>query len=180
MRSRGIILVASTNAGFADVVGGMVLDSGFTPAYPRGVETPWVTVARTQPRLVICDCDAPVERIQRLVTDASARRVPLVLSRAPDACVDMKLLTLPSRFALLTFPVSQQAFCSMLDAMLPPTGHLPHPMTAIAANLTPMVLTSAWQAPPLPGTEVMQMGPERRRVSPRRSSGGSPASSSPP
>ena len=118
-RSRGTILVASANAVFADVVGGMVLDNGFKAAYPTGVETPWVTVARTQPRLVICDCDAPIGRIERLLLDVSVRRVPLVLSRAPDTGVDTRSLTLPPRFALATFPMSHLAFSAMLDALLP-------------------------------------------------------------
>lgn len=119
LKSRGTILVASTNSVFADIVGGMVVDGGFMPAYPIGMETPWVMVARSQPCLVICDCDAPIGRIQRLVLDISARRIPLVLSRAPEACVDTRSLMLPPRFALLTFPISHLAFCAMLDALLP-------------------------------------------------------------
>ena len=42
VKPRRTILVASTNPVFAEIVGGMVLDSGFMPAYPVGLETPWV------------------------------------------------------------------------------------------------------------------------------------------
>ena len=135
LKSRGTILVASTNPVFADLVGGMVLDSGFVAAYPTGLETPWVMVARAQPCLVICDCDAPIERIQRLVFDISARRIPLVLSQAPEACVDTRSLTLPPRFALLTLPMSHLAFCAMLDGLLPTVVDSIRRVRASAAGL---------------------------------------------
>jgi hypothetical protein len=99
VESRGTILVASTNGLFMDDVGRMVADSGCTAAYSAALESPWVSVMRTQPRVVICDCDAPIQRVQRLIVEASLRRVPI---------------------AWLTLPVSQDAFCSMLDALVPP------------------------------------------------------------
>ena len=105
VESRGTILVASTNSLFMDDVGRMVVDSGFTPAYPAGLESPWVWVMRTQPRVVICDCDAPIQRVERLIFEVSARRVPV---------------------AWLTLPVSYDAFCSMLDAFLPPLNRVVH------------------------------------------------------
>jgi hypothetical protein len=105
VENRGTILVASTNGLFRDDVGRMVADSGFTPAYPAGFESPWVSVMRTQPRIVICDCDAPIQRVQRLIFEASARRVV---------------------FKWLTLPVSHDAFCSMLDALLPPLTRAVH------------------------------------------------------
>jgi hypothetical protein len=103
VESRGTILVASTNSLFMDDVGRMVADSGFTPAYPAGLESPWVSVMRTQPRVVICDCDGPIQRVQRLIFEASARRVPV---------------------AWLTLPVSHDSFGSMLDALLPQLTHV--------------------------------------------------------
>lgn len=116
-QNRGTILVASTDSKFLGIVGGMVADSGFTPAYPADREAAWLSVTRTQPCIAICDCDAPVERIQRLVFEAWARRVPVLVSTAEQS-IDAQRLA-PPHVASFTLPVSHEAFSSMLDALLP-------------------------------------------------------------
>jgi hypothetical protein len=130
MESRGTILVASSHALFAEVVGEMVARCGFAPAYFEGQEAP-LALARTQPCLVICDCAAPAEGIQSLIVDASARHIPLVLSDARMKLrVDEGSLVLPQRVSWLTFPVSRDAFAAMLDALLPSPARAARDVTA--------------------------------------------------
>jgi hypothetical protein len=112
-QNRGTILIASTDSTFLGIVGRMVVDSGFTPAYPADREAPWLSVTRTQPCIAICDWDAPVEQIQQLVSEACARHVPV---------------------ASLTSPVSYEAFASMLDALGPSVPRAVKYMTTSAAG----------------------------------------------
>lgn len=119
--SRGTILVASSHALFTDLVGEMVGRCGFTAAYPAGREPSWLSLTRTQPCVVICDCSAPADGIQRLITEASARQIPLVLSdaRAKQRAEEGSLV-LPQQVAWLTFPVTRDAFAALLDTVLRP------------------------------------------------------------
>jgi hypothetical protein len=61
VESLGTVLIASANRVFADAIGYLVTEIGFTPAFPVGLEAPWISVTRTQPCVVICDHDAPVK-----------------------------------------------------------------------------------------------------------------------
>lgn len=118
--TRGTILVASSNAVFTDVVGDMVTSCGFTPVYSSGHEESWISLARTQPCVVICDCAAPADGIQRLIVEASARHTPLVLSdMRMHQSTDHEALSPSQRLAWLTFPVSRAAFTAMLEMLLP-------------------------------------------------------------
>jgi hypothetical protein len=119
--NRGTILVASSHTLFTDLVGEMVVRCGFAAAYPAGREPSWLSLTRTQPCVVICDCSAPADGIQRLITEASARQIPLVLS---DARMKQRAeegsLVLPQQVAWLTFPVSRDAFAALIDTVLRP------------------------------------------------------------
>lgn len=130
--TRGTILVASTDSAFLETVGAMVVGSGFTPAYPVDREAPWLSVTRTQPCIAICDCDAPVERIQRLVFEAWARRVPVLVSTAGES-MDVQRLT-PLYVGRLRLPLSLEAFCSVLDALLPSVPQAVRRIPAIATG----------------------------------------------
>lgn len=131
-QSRGTILVASTDSTFLDTVGGMVVASGFTPAYPVDREAPWLSVTRTQPCIAICDCGAPVERIQRLVFEAWTRRVPVLVSTSEQSIGAQRLT--PPHVGRLRLPLSLEAFCSMVDALLPSVPQAVRRMPAIAAG----------------------------------------------
>jgi hypothetical protein len=72
-KSLGIVLIASANRVFAAALGFLVTESGFTPAFPSAREAPWISVTRTQPRVVICDHDAPVSRLRRMIADVTTR-----------------------------------------------------------------------------------------------------------
>ncbi|HJR41046.1 MAG TPA: hypothetical protein VJ812_03105 [Gemmatimonadaceae bacterium] len=124
--NRGTILVASRDRIFADIVGEMVVECGFAVAYPEESEPAWLSVGRTLPCIAICDCDAPVEHVQRLFIEASAREIPLVLSRPRAAHNLGRALTLSRRVVWLAFPIAHEAFCALLDELVPaviPTSH---------------------------------------------------------
>jgi hypothetical protein len=143
--NRGTILVASSHTLFTDLVGEMVARCGFTPAYPASNEPTWLSLTRTQPCIVICDCSAPADGIQRLITEASTRRIPLVLSDARmKQRADEGSLVLPVQVAWLTFPIARDAFAAMLEAVLlpldivplGPAAVVPTPVAARARRLT--------------------------------------------
>ncbi len=132
--TRGTILVASCNAVFTAVVGEMITSCGFTPVFSSGDEESWVSLARTRPCVVVCDCAAPANGTRRLIAEASATHTPLVLSDARmHQPVDDEALSLPQQVARLTFPVSRDAFGAMLESLLPsPIATSEHAAVSIA------------------------------------------------
>jgi hypothetical protein len=116
---RGTILVASSSAMFAELVGEMVARCDFAPAYLAPLDEVGDALRRTRPRIVICDCATPPDGIRRLIVEASARRLPLVLSDprvSPEG--HARTRSLAHAVAWLTFPISYEPFCRMLDALL--------------------------------------------------------------
>ncbi|HEY9226429.1 MAG TPA: hypothetical protein VIP11_07285, partial [Gemmatimonadaceae bacterium] len=123
-KSRGTILVASPSGAFADIIGGMIEYNGFTPAYPAGAESASLSITRTQPCVVICDCDVPADSIRRLIFEASTRRVPLLLAGplladAPE-WRGARARTFGHRVEWLALPVSREDFGATLDSLAPP------------------------------------------------------------
>ena len=157
--NRGTILVASRNGLFSDIVSEMVVDSGFAPASPVASEPAWLTLTRTQPCIVICDCDAPAATTQPLIAEASARGIPLVLSEQHAEHHIERTLTLARGVAWLRFPVSHEAFCVMLDALLPPKVHSVHRVTASRIGLT---MEAAWSVRTLVGQSPRLAGSGRQ------------------
>jgi hypothetical protein len=123
VKSRGTVLVASTNTAFATTVGQMVFECGFMPAFPAGFEGPWLSLTRTQPRVVICDYDAPVGRVHRLIVESSARRVPLVIFHASERSAALPAFAPVERVTWLKLPVSTVAFSRVLGDLVPPVQH---------------------------------------------------------
>lgn len=115
--NRGTILVASGNPLFADIVGEMVATCGFAPAYLVDREAPMTSLARTRPRVIICDCDAPTADIQHLIAEASSRHLPLVLSGARTGRRNDVDESSP-RVVCLDLPIAQDAFKALLDDLL--------------------------------------------------------------
>ncbi|HMA25823.1 MAG: DUF3943 domain-containing protein [Gemmatimonas sp.] len=118
--SLGTVLVASSDTGFADAVGRLVAESRYTPAFPTGLEAPWLSVTRTQPRAVICDSDAPVTRLRRLIAEVAARRVPLLMAYSGEKHGNPVALTLVERVSWHRFPVSAEELGRILAAAVPP------------------------------------------------------------
>jgi len=120
VESLGRVLVASTNTDFAAAIGRMVIEAGFTPGFPARFEGPWLSVTRTQPRVVICDVDAPVERIHRLIDEALSRHVPLVMVHTAERRATLAEVASAERVTWLRLPVSPTDFRRMLRALVPP------------------------------------------------------------
>lgn len=116
----GTVLITSTNTVFAEAVGALVAASGFTPAFPTGSEVPWLSVTRTQPSVVICDYDAQVKGIKRLIAESSARRVPLLVAYTVEPHADAPAFVLVERVTWLKFPVSPAEFLRALRVLVPP------------------------------------------------------------
>lgn len=120
VESLGPVLVASTNTDFAAAIGQMVIEAGFTPGFPARFEGPWLSVTRTQPRAVICDVDAPVERIHRLIDEGLSRHVPLIMVHTAERNATSVEATPTKRVTWLRLPVSPTEFRRMLRALVPP------------------------------------------------------------
>src|SRR5438105_15763600 len=80
--TRGTILVASASAAFGAVLGELVMTAGYTAVFPGVNEVPWRTIARTEPRALIHDGDAPVASAKWLLAEAVGRGIPILLSSA--------------------------------------------------------------------------------------------------
>lgn len=132
--SRGTVLVASTSTLFMNIVGDMVATCGFTPAFPATAEAAWLSVTRTQPLLVIADCDGSEAAIKRLVVEASARRLPLLMARGQHGETVPHVL-LPDGAAWLTLPMEQVAFQAMIDGLLPPAAAAVRRLTLAGAGV---------------------------------------------
>jgi hypothetical protein len=120
VQNRGTVLVASTNMVFAATVAHMVSECGFTPAFPARFEGPWLSLTRTQPRVVICDFDAQVALVQRLIVETSARRVPLVIVHQADTVAGGPTFAPVERVTWLGFPVSPAIFSRVLLDLVAP------------------------------------------------------------
>ena len=176
IESLGMVLVASANDMFAEAVGRMVTESGYTPAFPVGLEAPWLSVTRTQPRVVICDYDAPVRRLRRLIAEVSTRRVPLLVAHAAEPHANPPAFALVERVTWLKFPVSLRAFRRVLRNLVPPDSDrgIPHHAEPNEAERQ-YRLEQAQSADPSPAsiaslTSAAPLGRSERR-SPQRASG---------
>ena len=131
--SRGTALVASTSDSFRDILGEMVSRCGFLSAYCAHAETAAASLARTRPRVIVCDGDLPEATIARLRRAAATHRIPVLVSlpHGPSG-QDVRLFAGAHRLA---FPVAQLAFGAILEELLdgsiaPPTARLEEPDSA--------------------------------------------------
>lgn len=122
--ARATVLLASDSGIFLDILSDMVGDCGFTPATPAPAEPPWLSVTRTQPAFVICDCGGLGARLKPLIAETVARGLPLLLaSAAHDRDVSQRWV-LPPRVAWLAFPIDGAAFRALIDDLMTPTHGL--------------------------------------------------------
>jgi hypothetical protein len=120
VESLGTVLIASANRVFADAIGYLVTEIGFTPAFPVGLEAPWISVTRTQPCVVICDHDAPVKRLRRMIADVSARRVPLLMLHTAEKHTNPPALARIERVTWQRIPISAPDLRRVLAGLMPP------------------------------------------------------------
>jgi len=109
-RHRNIVLIASESGLFIDIVGGMAGECGFEVTAPAPAEPSWLSVTRTQPALVICDCTGPAPNVKRLVVEAVARGLPLLIVATPQERAVAQSWPLPSCVAWLELPIAREPF----------------------------------------------------------------------
>jgi hypothetical protein len=114
------VLVASRSELFVDMVSEMLLETGFIPVIWDVAEAPWLTIVRVQPCIIICDCDASATDAQRLVIDATARRIPLLLSGTTPNTLGDSAVTLRQRVEWLSFPITTDTFRTVVEALVAP------------------------------------------------------------
>jgi len=138
MKTRGMdtILIVSNSAVFADVLSAMVVTAGFRPSFPAGTESVALTMTRTQPRLVICDCSNAVENIQRFLVEISSRGLPLMLCEPLDVPAIDRELASARRVVWFTLPISRDAFRTLIDGLLDPLLDEVHRVTASIGGLS--------------------------------------------
>jgi hypothetical protein len=141
------ILIVSRSAAFADVLSTMVVAAGFRPSFPAGTESVALTMTRTQPRVVICDCSNAVDNIQRFLVEVSSRGLALMLCEPLDVpAIDRELAT-AKRVVWFTLPISRDAFRALIDGLLDPVLDEVHRVTASVGGVG---IDAGIQVRPLP------------------------------
>ena len=117
-RRRSVVLIGSASSVFVDIVGEMVRECGFETTTPAPAEPPWLSVTRTQPVLVICDCAGPELNVKRWVVETVARRLPLVIFAAPQEQAAAQTGPLPDHIAWLQFPIARSRFRTTIEELM--------------------------------------------------------------
>ncbi|HEV8216124.1 MAG TPA: hypothetical protein VGP95_09830 [Gemmatimonadaceae bacterium] len=118
---RGTVLVISLSSAFVEIVGDMLIDSGFELATAMSAEPSWLSVQRTQPVLVICDGSSQEETVGRLIPETIVRRLPLLMLGMSDRRKLARAGNIPTTgVAWLQFPLSRAAFQSAIDELVTP------------------------------------------------------------
>jgi hypothetical protein len=138
VKTRGMdtILIVTRSAMFADILAAMVVAAGFRPLFPAGTESVALTMTRTQPRVVICDCSNPVDNIQRFLVEVSSRALPLMLCEPLDVpAIDREVAT-AKRVVWFTLPISREAFTALIERLLDPVLDEVHRVTATIGGIS--------------------------------------------
>ena len=118
--SRSIILVASRSPAFVEIVSDMVIDNGFEVVTPADAEPAWLSVTRTQPVLVICDCVEPSGNVKRLIAEVVSRQLPLLMLGTTDEQEATRVESLPHFIRWLQFPLARDVFQTAIATLLKP------------------------------------------------------------
>jgi DNA-binding NtrC family response regulator len=118
---RGTVLVISLSSAFVEIVGDMLVDSGFELATAMSAEPAWLSVTRTQPVLVICDANSPDEMVGRLTPETIVRRLPLLMLGMSDRQKSARAGIIPTAgITWLQFPLSRATFQAAIEELLTP------------------------------------------------------------
>jgi hypothetical protein len=101
-----------------------LLETGFIPVIWDVAEAPWLAIVRVQPCIIVCDCDASATDAQRLVIDATARGIPLLLSGTTPNTPGDPAVTMRQRIDWLRFPITTEAFRTMVETLMAPAAAL--------------------------------------------------------
>jgi hypothetical protein len=145
--SRGVVLVASTSRIFSEIVGAMVTESGYTPAFAAQNEPVWRSVARTRPGVVICDCDGPVQTRERLVAESTTRRIPILMSTLANGSTSTSVPPGVRGVGVLALPASREEFSAALAAVFRPETPIDEPGRATVSGAT------GFRSPPPPAAD---------------------------
>jgi CheY-like chemotaxis protein len=115
--SRGVVVVVSDSPQFADTVGEMLGESGYSAVHLAS-SAPAGAAQRLLPCLVISDGEAPAETLERVFAEAAADLVPMLLAQSGPTHRIAQALTVGHRVAWFTFPISREAFRSTLATVL--------------------------------------------------------------
>jgi hypothetical protein len=135
-RASDAILIVSRSAAFADILAEMVVAAGFRPSVPSGDESVALTMTRTQPRVVICDCSNAVDNIQRFLVEVSSRGLPLMLCEPLDVPAIDREVAATRGVVWFTLPISRDAFRSLIEGLLDPVLDEVHRVTASIGGVT--------------------------------------------
>jgi DNA-binding response OmpR family regulator len=129
---RRTVLVASTSDLFLDILGTMIEQGGFRPVFCAEPEPASLSLTRTQPDLVVCDCELLDTATNRLIAETLARGLPLLMT-CPRGLSEIELdrLHLPHRAQWLRFPIGHAEFSTAIEELLAP----PQPSVARTAAL---------------------------------------------
>ena len=115
------VLVASTSDLFLDILGTMIEQGGFRPTFCAQPEPALLSLTRTRPDLVVCDCEILDTATNRLIAETLANGLPLLMTSPRGLSeIDLERLHLPDRTRWLRFPIGHAAFSAVLEEMLEP------------------------------------------------------------
>jgi hypothetical protein len=145
------VLVASTSDVFLDIVGAMIEQAGFHPAFCIQPDPGSLSLARSRPGLVLVDCEILDNATNRLIAETLAHSLPLLMTSPRGLSqIDLDRLHLPDRTRWLHFPIGQAAFRAVLEGMLAPPQH---PVVSVAPLAAWVVLEGAISVRPLSGAQ---------------------------
>jgi hypothetical protein len=143
------VLIASTSDVFLDILGRMIEQGGFRPVFCTQPEPAALSLARTQPSLVVCDCEVLDTATNRLIAETLAHGLPLLMT-SPRGLSEIELdrLHLPDRARWLRFPIGRVAFRAVLEELIAlpahsPAAALPPARTGLDVVITVRALTAA-------------------------------------
>lgn len=113
-----VILVASDDARFTDVVGAMVTEAGFRVAVVQS-DGDAALLLDAEPRILVCDATARSSVVTKVLVGAVSRRVPVLLLQSNTPADWARPSARLPRVSSLSFPFTRMAFVAALDGILP-------------------------------------------------------------
>lgn len=133
---RNTILVASLSPAFTEIVGEMLASGGFTFATMMQAEPGWLSLTRTRPALVMCDATGPEDGVRRLIAEAFARGLPVLLLGMTEEQQSVRGRHVPSAVVWLPFPLARVDFQASIEKLLMATPASDHQFVLSGAGVT--------------------------------------------
>lgn len=120
-------LVASSDPQFQGVVGGLLARAALRADHPLLEEPAWLSFTRVQPRLVVCDARDSGAEGAKLVVEAEARHIPVLVLVPAGGTGDWGAVVADHELATLDFPIGAPVFAAAVDALLDAADPTPGP-----------------------------------------------------